>query len=235
MERGQEVYRVERADPSCPSSAMSRGPAPQPSFAAGHDQGATGRGPPRPAPRRRLPGQLPLQTLDLSLRESWRFGSHQEPQVAPQEQAASSVLPGGRPRPTPSQSTPELPASQPSPCPLPPHSPPGGSGRARLGPAGPTEDRGGTTGRAGPGALRGRADAQAPSRPRSRTDPRRSAHPPAPTGGARRAGSAADASAGARGIPGMRRRPPSPGLRRAPPGHAPWPAPPAQQVGAGPR
>ncbi|XP_019501496.1 PREDICTED: uncharacterized protein LOC109384522 [Hipposideros armiger] len=39
-------------------------------------------------------------------------------------------------------------------------------------------------------------------------------------GGARRAGSAADASAGAQGIPGMRGRLLSPGLRRAPPGSA---------------
>lgn len=131
-------------------------------------KGLQGAGTPRPAPRRRLPGQLPLQTLDLSLRVSWRFGSHQEPQVAPQEQAASSVLPGGRPRPAPNQSTPELPASQPSPCPLRPHSPPGGSGLARLGPAGPRwgqgRDHGAReTGRT-PGARR-RAGALAPALP----------------------------------------------------------------------
>lgn len=131
-------------------------------------KGLQGAGTPRPAPRRRLPGQLPLQTLDLSLRVSWRFGSHQEPQVAPQEQAASSVLPGGRPRPAPNQSTPELPTSQPSPCPLLPHSPPGGSGIARLGPAGPRWGQGRDHGARGtgrtPGARR-RAGALAPALP----------------------------------------------------------------------
>ncbi|XP_059021003.1 small nuclear ribonucleoprotein-associated protein B'-like [Mustela lutreola] len=115
------------------------------------------------------------------------------------------------------------------------HSPPGGSGLARLEPAGPRggQRRGGgvTAGRAGrtPRARR-RTGALAPALPH-----RLPLRTPTRTRG-RRAPSRepADASAEARGIPGMRHRPPSAGHCRAPPGppdHAPGHAPPTEQVG----
>lgn len=190
-----------------------------------------------PAPCLALPGRLargipqepdlPLRVLELRL----------QPGASNCPAKTSRRLPlGGRPQSCPSQPTRSSPAGQPSRA---------GSScthrRAALGsPAsGQPGPVGGSRGvEAGPpgarGALRGRADAQARSRPRSRTDSP-SAHPHAHAGGARRAGSAADASAEARGIPGMRHRPPSAGHCRAPPGppdHAPGHAPPTSRWAA---
>lgn len=86
-------------------------------------------------------------------------------------------------------------------------------GAPAAGQPGPSGPEAGAEPRGARGALRERADAQARSRPRSRTASP-SSHPHAHAGGARRAGSAAEASAGAQGIPGMRRRLLSPGLRQ---------------------
>lgn len=154
--RGQEVPREEEPVPA----AQLCDPAPQPSLAAGHDHGAAGR---RPPPRRRLPRHLPLQTLELSLREA---------RSAPQEQTASSFQEDA---PVPLRVSPPLSSPQASPHPAgfsrthrraAPCAPTSG----RLGPAA-GRGRGATAGRTGPGALRGCAHAQAPSRPRSAQTP----------------------------------------------------------------
>lgn len=187
-------------------------------MAAGRDQGAVEREAPLAAPRLRLSGHLPtpdagaLPPRTLAL----RF-----PEGASSCPARTSrlVLPGGHRGPAPRQPThPSLSSlkANPRPARLSRTHLREALGAPASGRRGPAQGRGGggTAGSAGPGALPGRADAQAPSRPRSRTTAP-SAHPHAHAGSARRAGSAADASAGARGIPGMRRRPPSPGFRRA--------------------
>lgn len=62
---GRKYTEGIEAGPSCPSSAPSRSPAPQPSFAAGQDQGEGCRAPApflAPGPRLPLPGRLPLGT-----------------------------------------------------------------------------------------------------------------------------------------------------------------------------
>lgn len=188
----------------------------QPFFAAGQNQGSTGRRaslPPRASHSQDafLAGPSPPQRSRTSLREPWSFGSHWEPQVAPREPATSSLQEDAL-SPAPSQPTGVSPQGQPSRAPFSRTHRPAALGSPASGRPGPVGGGGGVE--AGPpsarGALRGRADAQARSRPRSRTDSP-SAHPHAHAGGARRAGSAADASAEARGIPGMRRRPPSAG------------------------
>lgn len=135
---------------------------------------------PSPGPRLRLSGRLLLGTPTGAgplPREPRRFGSHPEPQVALQEPAASS-LPEDALVPAPNQPTPEFPGTPALARPgsrqpagrVSLHSPRSGSGRAGLRPAEPL----GAAAEAGPqsarSALRGRADAQARSRPHSCTD-----------------------------------------------------------------
>lgn len=243
MGRGQEVNEEERDRPSRPPSTPSRRATPRPSFAASQARGDAGRGPPRrarAADSQDAPHSGSLQAPDLSLRGLRRFGSHRQPQVVPRGQAVPS-LQEDAPEPAASQPAPAAPAGQPSTGPRPAR--PARSSRthrrAALGaPAsgrpGPAGGRGGPAGRAGParGALRGRADAQPRSRPRPAPTP-----PPRPTRtrGRRAPGRLrGGASAGARRIPGMRRRPRSPGLGPAPPRPAPGPAPPPRRWGPRP-
>lgn len=163
-----------------------------------------------------LPGRLPRGTLPPPTEPDLpsRALELRLPLGASSCPARTSHLlpPGGRPQSCSESAHRSFPAGQPSRAPFSRTHRPAALGSPASGRPGPVGGGGGVE--AGPpsarGALRGRADAQARSRPRSRTDSP-SAHPHAHAGGARRAGSAADASAEARGIPGMRRRPPSAG------------------------
>lgn len=184
---------------------------------------------PLPGPRLRLPGRLSLGTPTGAgplPREPRRFGSHREPQVAPQEPAASSLQEDAL-GPAPNQPTPEFPGTPALAWPG-SRRPPAGFSCTHRGAAldAPAWDqpspwgqrqrrdrraRGAHCGGA-PMHRRVRARAPAPTPP--------SSHPHAHAGGARRAGSAADTSAGAQRIPGMRGRLLPPVLCRAPPASA---------------
>lgn len=245
--RGQEVHREERDRSRRPILTQ---PFPQsrtrPSGVAGQDRKGCGAPGPLPAPSPHPPTlrtpspREPLQELDMYLREPGRFPSPRRLKC-PRQEGATASLQEDVLGPAPRQPSPASPRGPPLTRP--------GSRRRSQSPSthrqeaqgAPASGRQGAV-RAGAvppsarGALRGRTDAQARSRPRSRTDAP-CAPPHAHADSARRDGSAADASAGARGIPGMRSRPLSPRLRGAlpgPAGHAPGHAPPTEQVGLSP-
>lgn len=133
----------------------------------------------------------------------------------------------------------ELPEGQPSPSPPLPHSPPGGPGRARLGPAGPRagQRRGRDRWKRGtwrtPGARR-RAGALAPALPHDRPlrTPTRTRGQRAPSRLRRGRERGSERNPWNEAPPALTRVPPG---SAGPSGHAPGPAPPAQQVGAGSR
>lgn len=176
--RGQEVHREERDRSRLPILSPTRSPAHSPPVPLARTKRDTGRRAPflprlpRPNPHPYFQDTFHSGTLPGAAHLPPRAGALRFPPGASSVPAKKEPPPPGRRASSvPLRVSPTLrsPAGHPSPGAGPQHSPPSGSGRARLGPAGPRGGGGGTSARAGrtAGAHR-RTGALAPALPHRR-------------------------------------------------------------------